>query len=41
MSENTIDMKTQLTDNLKELHPPAMRGGFEEAARRARQESLS
>ena len=34
-------MKAQLTDNLKELHLPAMRGSFEEQARRAQQESQS
>src|SRR5438270_13115963 len=41
MSDNPTDPKAQLIDNLKELHLPAMRGGFEEAARRAQQESLS
>jgi len=34
-------MKAQLTDNLKELHLPTMRGSFEEQARRAQQESQS
>jgi DNA replication protein DnaC len=34
-------MKAQLTDNLKELHLPAMRGCFEEQARQAQQESQS
>src|SRR3954471_3474556 len=41
MSENATDMKTQLIENLKGLHLPAMRGGFEEAALRAQQESQS
>src|SRR3954449_10276550 len=41
MSTNPEDMKAQLTDNLKELHLPAMRVGFEEQARRAQQESQS
>src|SRR3954469_9559565 len=41
MSENTPDPKTQLIDNLKELHLPAMRSGFEEVARLAQQESQS
>jgi DNA replication protein DnaC len=41
MSTNPEDMKAQLTDNLKELHLPAMRSGFEEQARRAQQESQS
>jgi DNA replication protein DnaC len=41
MSTNPDDMKAQLTDNLKELHLPAMRSGFEEQARRAQQESQS
>jgi len=41
MSTNPEDMKAQLTDNLKELHLPTMRGGFEEQARRAQQESQS
>jgi len=41
MSENTTDPKTQLIDNLKELHLPAMRSGFEEVARLAQQESQS
>jgi DNA replication protein DnaC len=34
-------MKTQRIGNLKELHLPAMRGGFEELAHRAQQESQS
>jgi DNA replication protein DnaC len=34
-------MKEQLIAYLKELHLPAMRGGFEELARRAQQESHS
>ena len=34
MSEHATDPKTQLIDNLKELHLPAMRSGFEEVARR-------
>ena len=41
MSENATDPKTQLIDNLKELHLPAMRSGFEEVAQRAQQESQS
>ena len=41
MSENATDPKTQLIDNLNELHLPAMRSGFEEVAQRAQQESLS
>src|SRR3954467_6061842 len=41
MSEHATDPKTQLIDNLKELHLPAMRSGFEEVARRAQQESQS
>src|SRR3954463_14674404 len=41
MSINPDDMKAQLTNNLKELHLPAMRSGFEEQARRAQQESQS
>jgi DNA replication protein DnaC len=41
MSENATDAKTQLIDNLKELHLPAMRSGFEEVAQRAQQESQS
>ena len=41
MSANPNDLKTQLIDNLKELHLPAMRSGFEELARRAQQESQS
>jgi DNA replication protein DnaC len=41
MSENPTDPKTRLIDNLKELHLPAMRGGFEEVARIAQQESQS
>jgi DNA replication protein DnaC len=34
-------MKAQLTDNLKELHLPAMRGCFQEQAHQAQQESQS
>src|SRR3954449_4222569 len=41
MSENPTDPKTRLIENLKELHLPAMRGGFEEVARIAQQESQS
>jgi DNA replication protein DnaC len=41
MSTNPEDMKAQLTDNLKELHLPTMRGSFEEQARQAQQESQS
>ena len=41
MSTNPDDTKAHLIDNLKELHLPAMRVGFEEQARRAQQESQS
>src|SRR3982750_5046234 len=41
MSDHPIDPKSQLIDNLKELHLPAMRSGFEEVAQRAQQESQS
>src|SRR3954451_16556592 len=41
MNTNPEDMKAQLIDDLKELHLPAMRGGFEEQARLAQQESQS
>jgi DNA replication protein DnaC len=41
MSDTPTDPKSQLIDNLKELHLPAMRSGFEEVARRAQQESQS
>jgi DNA replication protein DnaC len=41
MSDTPSDPKTQLIDNLKGLHLPAMRGGFEEVARIAQQESRS
>src|SRR5512142_3095230 len=41
MNSTTSDMKTQLIAYLKELHLPAMRGGFEELAHRAQQESHS
>src|SRR6478735_10876212 len=41
MSDTPTDPKSQLIDNLKELHLPAMRSGFEEQARRAQQESQS
>src|ERR1700709_766393 len=41
MSDTPTDPKAQLIDNLKELHLPAMRGGFEEMARLAQQESQS
>ncbi len=41
MSENTTGPKAQLIDNLKELHLPAMRSGFEEVALHAQQESQS
>jgi DNA replication protein DnaC len=41
MSTAATDLKAQLTDNLKELHLPAMRSGFEEQARQAQQESQS
>ena len=41
MSTNPTAMKAQLTEQLKELHLPAMRAGFEELARQAQQESQS
>ncbi len=41
MSTNPTDLKAQLTEQLKELHLPAMRAGFEELARQAQQESQS
>jgi DNA replication protein DnaC len=41
MSTDPTDMKAQLTEQLKELHLPAMRAGFEELARQAQQESQS
>src|SRR6516162_8177019 len=41
MSSNSADMKTQLIDDLKELHLPAMRDSFETLARQALQESQS
>jgi DNA replication protein DnaC len=41
MSSNTPDLKTQLIDDLKELHLPAMRGSFEALAHMAQQESQS
>ena len=41
MSDTPSDPKTQLIDNLKGLHLPAMRSGFEEVARIAQQESQS
>lgn len=41
MSTNPTDMKAQLTEQLKELHLPAMRAGFEELAHQAQQESQS
>jgi hypothetical protein len=41
MSTNPEDMKAQLTENLKDLHLPTMRGSFEEQAQRAQQESQS
>ena len=34
-------VRTTLLENLKELHLPAMRAGFEETARRAEKETLS
>ncbi len=33
-------IRAALVNNLTELHLPAMRGGFEESARRAEQETL-
>src|SRR5512135_742529 len=41
MSSSPTDMKTQLIDQLKELHLPTMRVSFEELARQAQQESHS
>jgi DNA replication protein DnaC len=41
MSDTPADPKSQLIDNLKELHLPAMRNGFEEVALRAQRESQS
>ena len=41
MSDTPSDPKTQLIDNLKELHLPTIRSGFEEVARIAQQESQS
>jgi DNA replication protein DnaC len=41
MSSTLSDMKSQLIDNLKELHLPAIRGCFEMQARQAQQESQS
>jgi DNA replication protein DnaC len=41
MSDTPSDPKTRLIDNLKGLHLPAMRSGFEEVARIAQQESQS
>jgi DNA replication protein DnaC len=41
MTTDPTDMKAQLTEQLKELHLPAMRAGFEELARQAQQESQS
>src|SRR5437588_2178067 len=35
------EVRTALVENLKELHLPAMRGCFEETARRAEKETLS
>jgi DNA replication protein DnaC len=39
MGTNPADMKSQLIEYLKELGLPTMRGGFEELAHRAQQES--
>jgi DNA replication protein DnaC len=36
-----MDLKAELTEQLKELHLPAMRAGFEELARQAQQELQS
>jgi DNA replication protein DnaC len=41
MDSSTTDVKAQLTEYLKELHLPTMRGSFEELARRTQQESHS
>jgi DNA replication protein DnaC len=41
MSTKATDLKAQLTEQLRELHLPAMRAGFEELAHQAQQESQS
>jgi hypothetical protein len=41
MNGETGQVRTALVENLKELHLPAMRGCFEETARRAEKETLS
>lgn len=41
MNGNVGQVRTTLGENLKELHLPAMRGCFEETARRAEKEALS
>src|ERR1700689_5630046 len=41
MNGETGQVRTALVENLKELHLPAIRGCFEETARRAEKETLS
>jgi DNA replication protein DnaC len=41
MSTDPTNLKAELTEQLQELHLPAMRAGFEELARQAPQESQS
>ena len=41
MNGETGQVRTALVENLKELHLPAMRGCFEETARRAEKETLT
>jgi DNA replication protein DnaC len=41
MNSSVTDLKTQLIDDLRELHLPAMRGSFETLAHQAQQESQS
>src|SRR5215472_12596807 len=41
MNGNVGEVRAVLVENLKELHLPAMRGCFEETARRAEKETLS
>src|ERR1700752_4826989 len=41
MNGNVAQVRSVLVENLKELHLPAMRGCFEETARRAEKETFS
>jgi len=41
MNGETGQVRSALVENLKELHLPAIRGCFEETARRAEKETLS